>query len=278
MKTIFEENSGKVFCGDNVETLKNIIEDSSIDLIVTSPPYDTLREYKEGKNFSNIWNEDKFKELAKELYRVLKDGGVMVWVVGDMTTNGSESLTSFKQAIYFKDIIGFKVHDTMIYAKKGFRNPSSNRYHQIFEYMFIFSKGKPKTFNPIKDRKNKYKKSGSIMVRNKNGKLVKKKKSVDLREYGQRFNIWEYSIGGRSDELSKLLANHPAIFPLDLAKDHIKSWSNEGDVVLDPFLGSGTVAIASKQLKRKYIGIDISQEYCEIAKKALQITNNTSHC
>ena len=161
----------KIYNEDCLETMARM-NDNFIDLTVTSPPYDNLRTYND--NIDETWGEHVWKPIIKELFRVTKNGGIVVWVVGDATINGSETGTSFKQALYAKDI-GFNLHDTMIYEKAGFSNPSNNRYHQVFEYMFIFSKGRPKTFNPLKDRKNKWNGSwGNTSNRQKNGILIKK--------------------------------------------------------------------------------------------------------
>jgi site-specific DNA-methyltransferase (adenine-specific) len=246
-----------LYLGDCLEVMKSL-PSQSIDLTVTSPPYDNLRTYN-GYSFD-------FEGIAKELYRVTKDGGVVVWVVGDATINGSETGTSFKQALYFKEI-GFNLHDTMIWEKSGFSNPSANRYHQIFEYMFVLSKGKPKSFNSIKDRKNKH--FGVVnhgTKRQKNGittEMTVKDKARVISEYGQRFNVWQIN---EEKVFNKL---HPATFPMKLVYDHIISWSNEGDTVLDCFLGSGTTGKVAKQLNRQFIGIEISPEYLEIAKNRI---------
>ena len=214
-----------------------------------------------------------FEEIAKELYRITKPGGVVIWVVGDGTNNGSETGTSFRQALYFKEI-GFNIHDTMIYQKNNFSNPSSNRYHQIFEYMFVFSKGKPKTFNPIKDRKNIYGGQvgswGKNTVRQKDGSMKENTKKV-IEEYGQRYNVWIYktSKNGQEDEVAY---EHPAIFPSQLVRDQILSWTNEGDIVYDPMIGSGTTARASIDTKRNYIGSELVEEYYEICKKRFNIS------
>jgi len=234
------------------------LPDGCVDLTVTSPPYDNLRTYN-GYVFD-------FEGIAKELYRVTKDGGVVVWIVNDATINGSETGTSFRQALYFKDVCGFNLHDTMIWAKPCFTAVGTlkTRYASTFEYMFVFSKGCPKTFNPIKDRKNKHagkKKHGTI--RQKDGS-VKPVSSIGkmYEEYGQRFNVWNMA-----PEQSQSQRCHPAQFPETLAHDHIISWSNPGDVVLDPFCGSGTTCKMAKVNGRHYVGIDISQEYCEIARR-----------
>ncbi|MGV6935918.1 DNA-methyltransferase [Paenibacillus sp. CMM36] len=240
-----------------------LIPDGTIPLTVTSPPYDDLRKYK-GYSF-------EFEEIARELYRVTADGGVLVWVVGDKTDKGSETGTSFKQALFFKEI-GFNLHDTMIYEKDSISFPETNRYYQIFEYMFIFSKGKPKTTNLISDRKNKWyngKKHIKGHYRNADGEQVRHNKQNLLKEYGVRYNIWRIANGHQKSTLDKVAFKHPAIFPEKLAEDHILSWSNEGDVVLDPFMGSGTVAKMALLNNRKYIGFEISEEYIEIIDERL---------
>lgn len=247
--------------GDCLEVMKQI-SDKSVDLTVTSPPYDNLRTYN-GYSFN-------FEGIAKELYRVTKDGGVVVWVVGDATVNGSETGTSFRQALYFKEI-GFNLHDTMIYQKNNFSNPSSTRYHQIFEFMFVFSKGKPKTFNPIKDRKNVcagQSNWGVNKTRQKDGSFKEQPKKI-VSEYGMRYNIWEFMTSKGFANNDSFAYKHPAIFPDKVAYDHIISWSNVGDTVLDCFLGSGTTGKVAKQLNRQFIGIEISQEYLDIAKRRI---------
>ncbi|MGJ3548577.1 DNA-methyltransferase [Bacillus subtilis] len=254
----------KIHNDDCVQFMRENIDDCSIDLTVTSPPYDDLRNYN-GYSFN-------FEETARELYRVTKDGGVVVWVVGDKTHNGSESGTSFKQALYFKEI-GFNLHDTMIYEKDSISFPDKNRYYQIFEYMFVFSKGKPKTINLISDRKNKWyngKKHIKGHYRKIDGEKVRHNKQNLLKEFGVRFNIWRIPNGHQKSTLDKVAFEHPAIFPERLAEDHILSWSNEGDIVFDPFIGSGTTAKMAALNNRKYIGTEISKEYCDIANERLR--------
>lgn len=235
--------------GDSANVLENI-SNNSIDLIVTSPPYDNLRKYK-GYSFD-------FEKIAKELFRVIKDGGVMVWVVSDQTKNGSESGTSFKQALFFKEI-GFNLHDTMIYAKTNPIPQNHNRYEQCFEYMFVLSKGKPKTFNPLRQpTKNAGKTFNwgdrkTVLDENQ----CRRHKETDIRVCNDskiRNNIFYYSVGGGK-------SGHPAVFPYQLAEDHILSWSNEGDIILDPFMGSGTTGVAALNNNRKFIGIEINEEY-----------------
>jgi site-specific DNA-methyltransferase (adenine-specific) len=241
--------------GDCLEVMKSL-PSQSIDLTVTSPPYDNLRTYN-GYSFD-------FEGIAKELYRVTKDGGVLVWVVGDATVNGSETGTSFKQALYFKDI-GFNLHDTMIYEKVNPLPTGKNRYYQAFEYMFVFSKGKPKTFNPLMQEAKDFRPNGKKSTsRQTNGDLFNYEHKLN-KEVMKR-NIFQYKIGLYNTTSDKFAFEHPAMFPELLAHDHIISWSNEGDTVLDCFLGSGTTGKIATQLNRSFIGIEISKEYFEIAK------------
>lgn len=242
--------------GDCLELMKDI-PDRSIDLTVTSPPYDNLRSYN--GNISQ-WSFEKFQGIAKELYRVTANGGVVVWVVADATIKGSETGTSFRQALHFMDC-GFNLHDTMIYSKTS-QPRQSTRYEQQFEYMFVFCKGKIKTFNPIK-------------VKSKNGGKVVKRTCRDqgsdnlqhsfnvVNEYKLKGNVWEF--GSKQNK-----TGHPAIFPEKLAEDHILSWSNPGDVVLDPFMGSGTTGVACVNTNRNFIGIELDDKYFEIAKQRIE--------
>ena len=257
----------QIVCGDCLEVMKDW-PDGCVDLVVTSPPYDDLRDYK-GYSF-------EFEGIAQQLYRITKDGGVVVWVVADKTVNGSETGTSFKQALYFMKI-GFNLHDTMIYEKSGCSFPETNRYYPIAEYMFILSKGTPKTINLISDRINTY--AGEYVAREnadrqKDGSLTpntayKNEYNKKVKQFGVRYNIWKYSVGKGNTTKDDVFA-HPAIFPEKLAADHILSWSNSGDIVLDPMSGSGTTVKMANLLSRRYIGIDISPEYCQIAEDRLR--------
>jgi site-specific DNA-methyltransferase (adenine-specific) len=211
--------------------------------------------------------------MVNELFRITKEGGVVVWVVGDKTTNGSETGTSFKQALYFMEA-GFNLHDTMIYEKDSISFPEKNRYYQIFEFMFIFSKGKPKTTNLLRDRKNKWfngRKKIKGHYRTKDNKITRHNKQNLLKEFGVRFNIWRIPNGHQKSTLDKIAFQHPAIFPERLAEDHILSWSNEGDLVFDPMCGSGTTCKMALKNNRNSIGCDISKNYCEIAEERLSL-------
>lgn len=248
--------------GDCLEKMKGI-SNGSVDLTVTSPPYDNLRMYN-GNNV--LWGEHVWKAVIQDLYRVTKVGGVVVWVVGDATIKGSETGTSFKQALWAMEC-GFNLHDTMIWNKGGFSavGALATRYAPVFEYMFVWSRGKIKTFNPIKDRPNKS--FGRKMTgTNLNAKRVSRKVSSfgqPVKQHGQRFNVWEMS-----GEMNRKI-EHLAFFPYQLAHDHIISWSNEEDTVFDPFMGSGTTGVVCKNFNRNFIGIELDEEYFEIAKKRI---------
>jgi len=251
----------KIHQGNSAELLKQI-EDNLIDLTVTSPPYDNLRDYK-GYSFD-------FETIAKELYRVTKEGGVIVWVVGDATINGSETGTSFKQALRFMEV-GFNLHDTMIFKKM---NPIPQiyrkRYNNEFEYMFIFSKGKVKTHNPIMvDTLHAgLKLNGTTYKNYSRGIQVRKKLAKPVKDKKIKGNVWKYVVGKKAEDQEA--KEHPAPFPCQLVRDHISSWSNKGDIVLDPFVGSGTTCEIAKLQGRKFIGIDISEDYCKIARKRIR--------
>ncbi len=246
-----------------IDNLKGIskLQDNSIDLTVTSPPYDNLRTYG-GCSF-------EFEKLARELYRVTKDGGVVVWIVGDQTKDGNETGTSFKQALYFRDI-GFNLLDTMIYLKDP-RYPRSNAYPSSFEYMFILLKGKKNTYNPIK-QPNYYRKSNSLISRQVDGTKIKDTSKNPPKEK-PLVNVWYYPAGYMLSTKDKYAFDHPAVFPEQLAKDHILSWSNEGDWVLDPFLGSGTTLKMCMETNRNGIGFELNEGYDTIIKKRLKLDN-----
>lgn len=253
----------RIYCENNLETMARM-PDNFLDLTVTSPPYDNLRTYN-GYSFD-------FESIAKELFRVTKQGGVVVWVVGDATIKGSESGTSFRQALYFKEI-GFNLHDTMIYSR--FSMPSTaKRYAQDFEYMFVFSKEKPKTSNLIKVPCRYAGIGTSPTSRDKTGTLVGKGGRV-IKNEKKESNIWHYSAGAGKSTKDTVAHEHPAIFPERLANDHIISWSNEGDLVYDPFMGSGTTAKMALKNGRNFIGSEISAEYCAIAESRIAKAQST---
>lgn len=248
-----------IICGDNCDVLGTFPREC-IDLVVTSPPYDDLRTYG-----GHSWD---FYGVAWQLKRVLKPGGVIVWVVADQTKDGSETGTSFEQALHFKRL-GLNLHDTMIWQKDAARFPDANRYYSIWEPMFVFSLGNPRAFNPICDRPNKWagesvhgterKADGTMVVCNSLASGAGRK----IKENGSRFNVWSIPCVKDANQ------RHPAIFPEDLAADHIRSWSNEGDIVLDPFNGSGTTTKMARELGRHWIGIEVNEEYCEIARRRM---------
>ena len=250
----------KIYNGDCVELMKEL-EDNIINLTVTSPPYDNLRNYN-GYEFD-------FESIAKELFRITKEGGVVVWVVSDATIKGSETGTSFKQALFFKEL-GFNLHDTMIWFKDSCRFPDTVRYYDSFEYMFILSKGKPKAINQIQDKPNKWAGTnvhGTNRMKDNTTKRLLGHNKKQIKEFGVRYNVWlQHNTGKRNNP-------HPASFPEKLAEDHILSWSNEGDLILDPMCGSGTTCKMAKINNRNFIGMDCSEEYCNIARERCSQTH-----
>ena len=245
---------------DNLELLKEL-DDNSIDLVVTSPPYDGMRHYG---GVIDQWSEDKFRAIAKELARTLKNGGVIVWVVADQTIKGSESGSSFKQALYFKEL-GLNIHDTMIWKKVNpMPNNHGKRYFSSFEYMFVFSKGTPKTFNPIMEE---CKFGGTMVKAGHTHSNIKEKRKMNrdfiVKEERYKYNVWDIAVSSNK-------TIHTAAFPLKLARDHILTWSNKGDLVFDPFLGSGTTVIAALELERNFIGCELNKDYYNESIKRIE--------
>lgn len=249
----------QIYCCNSLDVLKQL-EDKSIDLGVTSPPYDNLRKYN---GIKEEWSEEIFKQIASELKRVLKDGGVIVWNVFDKVEHGSRTGNSLRQCLYFQEI-GLNINDYMIFCKT---NPMPQvkqpRYCSNFEFMFILSKGKPKTFNPVmrecKCAGQKY----NSTCKNMGGENGRSRKSFDINKQSVDYSIWNMAV-------AKNKTIHPAVFPYELPYKHIKTWTNEGDVVLDPFVGSGTTVLAAIDLKRKFIGIDVSEEYVKLSKQRIK--------
>lgn len=252
MTPYYDRDGIVIHCGDNCDVLRTL-DDDSIDLAVTSPPYDNLRTYG-----GHDWD---FEGVATQLWRVVKTGGVVVWIVNDATVDGSETGTSFRQALRFMDI-GFRLHDTMIYHKHGMPTDPRLRYFQRWEYMFVFSNEAPVTYNPIADVPSSNRKQVNGVNRNGDS-LESTRKQWVTPEKTIRGNVWEFD--PRNCE-----GDHPAAFPEKLARDHILSWSNEGDIVLDPFNGSGTTTKMARETGRRAIGIEINEEYCDIAAKRLE--------
>ena len=256
----------KIYLGDAENILREKIPDNTIDLTITSPPYSDLRHY--GNTLSTeTWNDGKFRKIADELYRVTKNGGIIVWIVNDKTENGGKSLVSFRQALYFQEI-GFLVNDVMVWRKT---NPmplvKQPRYADVFEYMFIFSKGKPKTFNPIMVPCKCAGQEYHSTTKNMGGENGRTYKEFNINKEKIKENVWDFAIAQNK-------TGHPAVFPQNLIEEHIKSWSNEGDLILDPFMGSGTTALAAKKLNRKYVGIEISEEYCNLINNRINNSIN----
>ncbi len=244
------------FVGDCVEFMAGM-DEGIIDLTVTSPPYDNLRDYQ-GYSFD-------FENIAKLLYKVTKPGGIVVWVVGDKIKKG-RSLTSFRQGLFFQEI-GFQMHDIMIYQKKNTPFMRSNAYTNCHEFMFVLSRGKPNTFNPLKTETVRH--GLEMLVYNKKSDGINKKVLKELKKEKTRTNIWSYAVGLGGTTKDRIAFKHPAVFPEKLAEDHILSWTNPGDLVFDPMCGSGTTGKMALIHNRKFIGVDISEEYIAIAKERI---------
>ena len=256
-KPYYQDKWVTIYHGDCREILPQI-PDKSVNLVLTSPPYDDLRLYG-GQGF-------QFSDLPSMLYSILCGGGCCVWVVGDQVINGSESGSSFRQALTFIDN-GFNLHDTMIFQKNNTSLPDGTRYGQEFEYMFVFSKGSPIIFNPLVDRKRKWMGNSRYTKKRKpNGDIVLFTRDQESRS-NKRGNIWLYDVGFNKGSSNPITFQHPATFPESLANDHVISWSNDGNIILDPFLGSGTTCYCAKKLNRHSIGIEIEEKYCEIAAR-----------
>ena len=260
----------QIIQGECVKVMSEHLPHESVDLTLTSPPYDDMRTY-EGYSLD-------IRNIAAQLYRVTKRGGVVVWVVADQTKNHNMSLTSFKHALYMK-YAGFNFYHHMIYRKGRVALGTPNgSYFNDFENMFVFTKGgKPKTYNAIEDVKNKHAgKSVAITYRNRDGTMGPVEHTDKVHaEYGKRGRVWHYNQGGASTTKDKFAYEHPAMFPEKLAHDHIITWSNEGDIVLDPFCGGGTTLKVAKQLNRKYMGIDVSEKYCKLSYR--RVTEGAQH-
>lgn len=253
----------RVFCGDSQIILFDF-PDACIDLVVTSPPYDKLREYG-----GDYWN---FEAIADQLERVLKPGGVLVWVVADQTIDGSETASSLRQALYLKDECGLNLHDTMIYRRETIPM-SSNRYQPEWEYMFVMSKGAPKSVNLLREPSRLHlwgrpELGRSKSQRGQDGEHKQRSHRKRTAETKVRGNVWQYNPRPNPAQ-DPAKWGHPATFPDTLASDHIQSWTNQGDIVLDPFAGIGTTLQAAKLLNRRYVGIEVNPDYIKIINARL---------
>jgi len=260
----------KVFNEDCLLTMSKM-PDNYVDLVLTSPPYDHIRSYNGNNKFD-------FERTAVGLTRIIKNNSIIVWIVSDEVKKGSETGSAFRQALFFMDYCGLRLHDTMIFEKNTTTypaKPNGSRYTQVFEYMFVFSKGKPKTVNLIADKKNRWAGTtnfGQKTDRNENDELIPVRKFKPIPEFSPRTNIWRYVTGNGYTTEDKFAHQHPAIFPEQLVEDHILSWSNEwDDIVYDPFAGSGTTLKMAKKLNRQFIGSEIVKEYCDIIEKRMQL-------
>jgi len=264
MNDVPNDYLNQILCGDCSVLMKRIPNDS-VDLILTSPPYDDLRNYK-GYCFD-------FHAVSCEILRIIKPTGVVVWVIGDRVVKGNRTLTSFKQALAFQDI-GFKMHDVMIYRKRNTPFMRSNAYTPCYEFMFVLTKDSVGTFNPLMTASKRH--GREKLTVNKKADGINKKVYGELKDEKVLTNVWEYAVGLGGSTRDRIAFKHPAIFPEKLAEDHILSWTNENDIVLDPMCGSGTSCKMAKLSKRNFIGMDISEEYCRIAQERVSEKESVS--
>ena len=265
MMTLKAIKKNKIYNENCLKTMSRM-PDNFLDLVVTSPPYDSMREY-DGHVF------DEFEDIVTSLYRVIKHGGTIVWIVGDQTKNGDESGTSFRQALHFKDS-GFNLFDTIIYLKPPRGAVGNNMgYWQTFEYMFVLTKGRPSTVNLLMDRDNVEARPNDRGTKRLRDGSLKKLTRKGYGRQGRRTNVWQYNVGKGHSATDNIAHQHPAIFPESLAEDHIKSWSNVGDIVYDPFMGSGTTGKMALLNDRSYIGSEISGQYCRLSKKRIKLAH-----
>ena len=252
--------------GDCSECLGDL--KGEVALVVTSPPYDALRDYTGEAE----WGWKSFTKAARPIADSLMPGGVIVWNVADAVVGGSETGSSMRQALYFKDELRLRLHDTMIWRKSNFSSPAKGRYHQTWEYMFVLSQGTPRVFTPLMDRPNvcagQLGSFGKNTVTRKDGSKGVRPRKVNAA-WGMRHNVWDLPTSGQSGRARK--TGHPATFPLELARDHIATWSRQGDLVLDPFAGSGTVGVAATQAKRRFVGVEISPDYFATMQRELGV-------
>ena len=254
-------------CRDTMRRMKE--EGIKVDLVVCSCPYDDLRFY----SHSSSWNFEIFKEIAQLLYDITADGGVVCWNVSDATHDGGRTGTSFRQALYFMEC-GFKLYDNIIWEKNKCAFPASRkgkRYTNIYENIFVFTKGKIKTANLICDKPNKYygcTNWGANTSYNKEGELIKTNDIKPVPEFSPRTNVWKINVGFNVNE-----GKHPAVFPYQLPNDCILTWSNEYDLVFDPFTGSGTTAAAAYRNHRRFIGSEIDKTYFKAIQNNMEKYN-----
>ena len=264
----------QIYNEDCLETMGRM-EDGLCDLILTSPPYDNLRRYgQERTNHKRLKGgmSFDFESIAKEMTRVLKPGGVIMWNVQDQTINMSRTGSSMRQALYFMDECGLNFWDHLIWYKTGTPFPSPHRYRSVWENMFIFSKGKPNTFNPIlKRNKTAGQVRNSRKFRDHKGDFVEGFQGTPIREFGNEDNVWYIANGANKSYKNKLSVNHPAVMTDEIARRHILTWTNENDIIYDPFLGASTTTRVARDNNRQWIGSEIHTPYYELSKQIMNI-------
>jgi len=245
--------TNKIICGDSEEIIKRLPDDS-IDIIITSPPYNFGLEYEEDKKNDAVrWNEyfKKLNAIWKECVRVLKPGGRFCLNVQPLFSDYIPTHHYFSkqlldlELLWKGEILWDKHNYNCKYTAWGsWKSPSMPYLKYTWEFIEIFCK---KTHKKIGDPKN-----------------------IDIT--GDQFKKWVYAKWDIAPERNMKKYKHPAMFPEELVARLLKLFSYKNDIVLDPFNGVGTTTAVAKRLNRKYIGIDISKEYCDTAARRLNET------
>jgi site-specific DNA-methyltransferase (adenine-specific) len=252
----------QILCTDCVAGMQQL-PDCCIPLTVTSPPYDDLRTYG-GHTFD-------FEAVAGELWRITMNGGIVVWVVGEQVKKGTETGTAARQKLHFMDL-GFRC-STMIMVTSRVRFPQRGRYPSVFDYAFVLTKGRPRHFHAICDKKNKYVgEKFRWKLRERDGRIVKREHCHDkyVGVFGSRMNVWFYHVGYMKTTTDKDAYGHPALMPEKMAEDFIISFSRPGDLILDPFSGAGTTSKMAMLNGRRYLGMEICENYASDSRKRLE--------
>jgi DNA modification methylase len=257
----------KTHCAESSVALKKL-PDNCIDIVVTSPPYDRIRDYNGFE--CNLHN------IGEQLSRVLKDGGIIVMVIQDQTKDFGKSLTTFRTILDWCDNFNLKLFETVIYKKHGAEGAWwTKRFRVDHEYIPVFLKGKRPAYFTKEHLKIPSKHAGKTMTgcatRLTNGSTLKSKK-LKINPTKCRGTIWDYVTCGDG---GKLKHEHPATFPDKIPVDFIETFCPPGGIVLDPFMGSGTTALAALNLGRNFLGFDISNEYVSLANKRVDLEYDT---
>ena len=280
----------KIYPESNLETMQRI-ESNSIDMVLTSPPYANAR----AKTYGGIDADDYinwFIPIAKEIYRILKPTGSFILNIGDNTIDGETHLYTFEIPIVLKREIGFKFIDPLIWHKKTTPpGKFKNRFKDGWEFCFHFSKTLDIKFNPYAVAEKTTQVSIDRALRHKDTHIMKSTTGSGFnnpnKNLKERRNRQTGSGFGTDDNYMDSLEmalpmnviycspetrnmNHSAPFPIEIPVFFIKAFTDENDIIYDPFLGSGTTAEAALRLNRKFIGSEIKTEYVSTANNRIK--------